>query len=110
MIRSIPILALTLAACQVAPAQDAGAPGGWFWFKTATAAEREAYYTTQCRAAASERACVDSRLRLQAVQTCRIEERPKILEEDESLLERLRDREACADALLLPHGIDVDLT
>ena len=98
-------LAFGLAACDATPASPS-APGGWQWFRAVAPAEREAYYERRC-AGLSERAqCVMNRLLRQSVDTCRMELGSEKDEVGDAALRRQRARvEACARALLAPHGV-----
>ena len=97
---------LALSAC-INPQADPAAPGAWFWFETATAAERTAYYTERC---GGDPACVRAALQRQAIETCRIDQLGDFreIEDPRERAEELeRDRRNCANRLLQPHGINV---
>ena len=98
--------ALALSACAGAGTVDPAAPGGWFWFKVASADERVAFYRAQC---GDQPGCVETQLKRQALQSCLTEAMRDTRDEPpaERLEKQREDQRFCANRLLLPHGVQI---
>ena len=102
------VLAFGLAGCYNVydVPTNPSAPGGWQWFRATAPADREAYYSRRCSVVTERAQCVMNLLLRGAIRTCRIELGSEKDASGEAAVRQQRTRiEACASALLAPHGV-----